>query len=106
MNNHYTWLRENLTTFLKNLNFPYPDQRDGWISAHGDKCYGYRNKWEEHRIPFEHGVAIYLLTYHRPYSTEVRETKEGWINPDTWIINNYQRFREYLPEPYSTRKQS
>ncbi len=97
---HYDWLGEHLTTFLTNLNFPYPDQRTSWISAHGDKCYNYKQRWKEHGVPFDHGVAIYLLSYHRPYSVEVRETENGWVDPVTWVINNYDRFNKFLPDSY------
>jgi hypothetical protein len=70
---------------------------DGGIVAHGDKCYSYRSEWESKGIPFEHGVAIYLLTYLRPYSKEVRETSNGWVAPKDWVIANYHKFVNHLP---------
>jgi len=72
----------------------------GMIAAHGDKCYGYRDQWAKAGIPFEHGVAIYLLTYISPFSHEVRESDSGkWVAPDGWVKDNYVRFQEHLPAP-------
>ena len=72
------------------------DENAGIVSCHGDKCYGYQHQWEENNIPFEHGVAIYLLTYVRPYGHEVRDTTDGWIDPGNWVVKNYSRFKEHL----------
>lgn len=92
--NHYKWLEMNLEAFTKSLGFPH-DLRPS-IIAHGDKCYSYKHKWESNGIPFAHGVAIYLLTYWRPYSMEVRETSTGWVPVDQWIVDNYHRFKDHF----------
>lgn len=92
--NHYDWLFENLPTFFSNLGFSCPS---GLIVAHGDKCSTYRSAFEEAGIPFPHGVAIYLLSYCSPFSNEVRETENGWVDPEKWVIKNYSRFKEFLP---------
>lgn len=97
---HYDWLKVNFETFLTNLNLENPNFHLGLISAHGDKCSCQRYEWEDIGIPFEHGVAIYLLTYIRPWSKEVRETEKGWINPIQWVKDNYKRFKYALPKPY------
>lgn len=94
--NHYDYLRKHLAEILK-ANQLDPDAAYGVISAHGDKAYGYRILWEEQGIPFHHGVAIYLLSYFSPYSKEVRETENGWVDVKTWVINNYDRFKSTLP---------
>ena len=39
--NHYDWLDANLDTLFANLGKPI-DYVSGLISAHGDKCYGYK----------------------------------------------------------------
>lgn len=97
---HYDWLDQNLMTFFKNvgvdINNPY--NGTGIIAAHGDKCYGYRYKFEENSIPFCHGVAIYLLTYVNPYSKECRENKNSYVDLGQWIVDNYEKFRPYLPK--------
>lgn len=74
-----------------------PAVNDGLIVAHGDKCYGYRMEWAEHGLAFEHGVAIYLLSYIGPWSGEVRETPRGWVAPVAWVLRNVDRFLPYLP---------
>lgn len=91
--NHYNWLNKNFNDFTNNLNLP---NYQGLITAHGDKCYSYKDEWESHNIPFPHGVAIYLLTYVKPFSKEVRETNNGWVDPKQWVIDNYQKFKPLL----------
>ena len=96
-NSHYHWLDLHLVTFLTNLGIKQAEYYRGMITAHGDKCYCATYIWEPRGIPFNHGVAIYLLTYIRPYSEECRETAAGWISPFDWVANNYQHFLPHLP---------
>lgn len=93
---HYDWLEKHFNSFYKNVTGKDYDVR-GMIVAHGDKCYSHRDTFEKSGIPFERGVAIYLLTYINPFSKEVRETENGWIDPFVWIINNYNRFVLHFP---------
>jgi len=88
--NHYKWLDENFLKFLKKLNIKNPEYYIGMIVAHGDKCYSYRYQWEEKGIPFEKGVAIYLVSYISPFSKTVRETQHGWVNPCDWVIYQWE----------------
>lgn len=90
--NHYHWLEENLWDFMTKFGVD-PEWNGGIIVAHGDKCSGYRQAWEELGIPFPYGVAIYLLSYCKPYSTECRETDSGkWVDPGEWVSENYSKF--------------
>ena len=89
--NHYDWLDRNLSAFLQK-NGVQPIAVEGIISADGDKCYGARKRWEENGIPFERGVAMYILSKFSPYSDEVRDTKDGWVDPFDWVIQNKERF--------------
>jgi len=102
--NHYDWLDQNLETFLDTVFAKYPVTAErqgkeylGMISAHGDKCYTYRDMWNAAGIPFEHGVAIYLLSYLTPWSEGVRKTRTGWVPVDTWVISQYPTFKDDLP---------
>ena len=95
MKSHYDWLDRNLNTFFNSLGLA--GDHSGVIAAHGDKCYQYRDFWSTQNVPFEHGVAIYMLTYEYPYSSECRETEDGWISPHTWVASNYSRFLPQLP---------
>ena len=85
--NHYHWLDKNLSFFLKRIGIKNPNDYMGLISNHGDKCYSYRDKWEKHGIPFEKGVAIYLVSYVFPWSKTVRNCPDGWVKPDDWVIS-------------------
>jgi hypothetical protein len=96
---HYDWLEEHLEPFLEAVGVHPNHGNNGLIGAHGDKCYGYKHLWEEAGIPFEHGVAIFLLSYVRPYGLEVRDTPDGFVKVDQWVVDNYDRFKEHLPPP-------
>lgn len=92
---HYDWLDKNFPTFVERLGCD-KNKFVGCILSHADKCDGYKSEWERNSIPFEHGVAIYLLSYFYPWSKEVRETINGWYAPKDWVIRNYDYFRKYL----------
>ncbi len=94
--NHYKWLEKHLPAFFEKVGVNY-EHNAGIIGAHGDKCYSYRNVFEENGIEFPHGVAIYLLSYVSPYHKEVRETKDGWVDVYDWIIENKDKFICLLP---------
>ena len=94
---HYHWLEKHLPKLFKDLGLNWENNK-GIISCHGDKCYSYRSIFEKNNIPFEHGVAIYLLTYVSPFEKETRRTVNGWVDPCKWIINNYNRFKPFLPD--------
>ena len=70
----------------------------GLVSAHGDKGYGYRSYWKENGIPFAKGMAVYLLSYCSPYAEEVRDGPDQWVDPKQWVVDNYSRFKDILPE--------
>ena len=96
---HYHWLEENLPVFLERLNIDFNSICPGIISAHGDKGYSYRNVWNKHGIPFEHGMAIYLLSYLSPFSETVRDTKTGWVVPCLWVLEKHSELAHLLPKP-------
>ncbi|KOS61498.1 hypothetical protein FJQ98_16330 [Lysinibacillus agricola] len=96
--NTYEWLDVNFQIVLRNLNLnehiPYSQSL---ISSDADKCYGYESIWNKKNVPFEHGSALYLISKLPPYDKEVRYTSNGWVAPDKWVIDNYERFKEHLP---------
>ena len=94
--NHYKWLDEHLMDFFEELGLNTDWYNRGIIGAHGDKCYGYASKWEDAGIPFPHGVAIYFLTYIDPWAKETRETVNGWVDAGSWVVKNYDRFKDKL----------
>lgn len=102
--NHYKYLDKYFFVFLKNMGYDYGNFHGGIVTAHGDKCYGYRRRWEEAGLPFAHGVAIYLLTYLDPWEAETRETEDGWVDCCEWIIKNKDRFLPFLPPIDETDK--
>lgn len=95
MKNHYEWLNKNLPQFFKAIKIDF-DRFEGLLSAHGDKCYGYQNYWEKHQIPFEHGVAIFLVSYFKPYYDEVGDTKDGWVDVKEWVVSKYSIWKTFL----------
>lgn len=100
--NHYDYLSKEFVPFYVRVCealgiTPNPSINEGMIVAHGDKCYSARFDWEKVGLPFEKGVAIYLLSYIHPFAAEVRETPQGWVNPHAWVADNASRFLPYLP---------
>ena len=93
---HYQWLDEHLPEIFRQAGINW-DMNAGIISAHGDKAYGYQGKWEKAGIHFYHGVAIYLMTYCRPYSETCRETSNGWVEVCQWVIDHYNELKHLLP---------
>lgn len=93
---HYDYLEKHLPSFFAAVGVGW-DGNAGIIRAHGDKAYGYKWEWEEGGLHFFHGVAIYLLTYVRPYDKESRETPKGWVDPKVWVLENKDRFLPFLP---------
>jgi hypothetical protein len=68
-----------------------------WYTCHGDKCYRYESYWKENGVPFEHGVAIFLLSYLRPWSESSRVDENGkWKNVKIWVVEQYQNFKSIL----------
>jgi hypothetical protein len=65
-----------------------PDHYNGHFSSHGDKMYQYRDKWIESGIPWFHGVVCYTLAI-SVYPREIGNTKNGWVCPSDWVIQNY-----------------
>jgi hypothetical protein len=110
--NHYDYLDKYFKTFfmlaMENTKTIYTNlegAQAGLISAHGDKCYSYKNFWEQKGISFYHGTAIYLMTYVNPFSETVRQTRsylpegghiDSWVAPDEWVVANYEKFKPFL----------
>jgi len=99
--NHYDYLEKHLPTIFKTVGINW-DWNGGIIGAHGDKGYCYKNKWEKAGIDFCHGMVLYLMTYCQPYSDDVRQTKEGFKDPSEWVIENYNKFKNILPQTENT----
>lgn len=57
-----------------------------------------RPECEESNIPFKYGVLIYILTYLKPWSDEVRNTEDGWVNPTKWVFSNVDSFKVVIEE--------
>jgi len=94
--NHYVYLEKNIENFFEKIDLSR-EKAIGLITAHGDKAYFYRKYWEDNGLHFYHGAIIFLLTYCRPYSEEVRETNHGWVDPFEWVLRNKNRFLPHLP---------
>lgn len=93
---HYEYLEKNFFVISSALGINAM-QYNGMIVAHGDKADSFRTTFEDAGIHFYKGVAIYLLTYIKPYSDECRQTKNGWVDPGKWVIQNKDKFLPYLP---------
>ena len=86
--NHYDYLDEMLNPFWKQVFGKTADEMfcGGMVGAHGDKCYGYRHKWAEEGIDYQHGSLLFLLSYTSELGDRPKyETCE-------WVIENYHRY--------------
>jgi hypothetical protein len=86
---HYDYLDAMLNPFWMRVFGKIADDMwcGGIVTAHGDKCYGYKRRWAAKGINFYHGAMLYLLTYTRVMDQEKYLSGE-------WVIENYLK---YLP---------
>lgn len=99
--NHYKYLDKHMPSVFTDLGLDMNRGNSGIVAAHGDKTSQYKDCWAQVGIPFEHGCAIYLLSYVSPYSEESRQTKNGWVPPEKWVTENYtsgHAFKNVLPD--------
>lgn len=85
---HYDYLDAILEEFWKEVFGKTASEMffGGAVSAHGDKCYGYKREWLRVGIPFHHGALLYLLTYTKEFGlTPKHESSE-------WVIRNYTKY--------------
>lgn len=99
--NHYEWLEQHFESFCDGLQIKpvfYKGCVQGILACDGDKCEQYKNRWENAGVPYVHGAAIYLITKMAPFSSEVRNTANGFVEPGQWVIINYERFKPFLAD--------
>lgn len=96
MTNHYDYLEKVLPDFFEAVGVNW-EHNQGIIVAHGDKFYQYRGRIENAGMTFGQGSAILMLTYCSPYSSESRETENGWVPPIEWVVGNKDKFLHLLP---------
>ena len=88
---HYDWLDKHLPIIFKELGI---NDHEGAALAHGDKFYGSEDVFEDLGLSFAQGVAIGLLSYEVPFSSELRkyDPSGNWIDFECWIRTNHHRF--------------
>lgn len=86
------YLYKNFNDFVR-YTAEYNGDASGLIAAHSDKCYQYRDYWEQEDICFNHGSMLYLLSYLPPFSNEVDRSKIK-----QWVVRNYINYMHLLPE--------
>ena len=86
---HYEFLESNFDTILTRMSKSDYVGRHGGFTSSGDKYHQYKDIWEKADIPFFHGAAMYHLL-ELFYTNEARETRNGWVHPYNWVIDNYK----------------
>jgi hypothetical protein len=76
--NHYEWLEKYLPRIFENFKLNY-EPYEGCVTAHGDKCYQYKDEWEAAGIHFFHGCALYMLSFDTTYMTYPRNKVCDWV---------------------------
>lgn len=56
-------------------------------SSHADKADQYDGIFERHDIDLNDGTLIYLLSFEPPFSSQVRDTANGWVSVESWLEN-------------------
>lgn len=44
------------------------------------------------------------MSYVWPMNTQVRETKNGWVDPKQWVVDNYYSYKLALPDLTEDKK--
>lgn len=91
--NHYDWLDKHFESFAAVLT-DKSTMLNGFITAHGDKCYCYKRKWLKAGIPFPIGVAMYLMSY-TEIGPDDRSNREYHVSD--WVIDMVNKHRHNLP---------
>jgi hypothetical protein len=93
--NSAKYMEEHLPEFFASFGIP-PSMAYGMYQEL-DKCEQYRNIWETNGIPFVKGACVYMLGRVPPYNESVRQTKDGWVKPEMWVVDN-KEFIKHLPD--------
>lgn len=88
---HYDWLDKHLPIIFKELGI---SDHEGVALAHGDKFYDCNDVFRDIGLSFAQGVAIGLISYELPFSSELRkyDSNGNWIDFECWIRANHHRF--------------
>lgn len=78
---------------------------------HSDKSHQYQDAWIDADIHPFNGTMLYLLTHELPWSEECRVLSApgkayGWLDPNQWVMDNYERFRIHLVHDIKPLKQT
>lgn len=90
---HYDYLDLIIPIFFKKVfgEKVKPLYYEGLSTAHGDKCYGYKEHWADNGINFYRGTLLYMLTYTSEMDEEKWKSKE-------WVVKNYQKYLSLIEE--------
>jgi hypothetical protein len=95
----YAWLEDAMPKILFNLGKP----PEVWLYASNSArlyahiCHDFRFPWENNDIPFNHGIALFLLSFFEPWLSNSHDAETGEYDPQMWVLANYNRFKEYFP---------
>lgn len=90
--NTYEYLNKHFPLFYQSVVGNSKDMANGIIVCDGDKFQQYESEWKKHGISLEHGAMIYLISKDSPFSSECRQTVNGFVPVEQWVIDNYKRF--------------
>lgn len=65
----------------------------GIVSAHGDKCYGYRSEWAKLGIEPRRGTLVFLLSYVSKYAGKIDRSAM-----DEWVVTHYKLLEPIILE--------
>lgn len=80
---HYAYIEKHGAWFSEQLGV---EDINKFIIAHGDKSRQYEDIFQKLNVSSKKGAMVYLLSFLKPYSSEVRDTIHGWISVESWLI--------------------
>ena len=81
---HYKFIEHYSKQFSEKLNLPF--EVEDLSCSDGDTVYGYTQLFKNNNISFNKGSMVYLLSKIPPYSSEVRDTVNGWVSVEDWFV--------------------
>ena len=91
---HYNYVETVSEEFSTKLSLNYNIHLS--LSAHGDKARQYKDIAENLGIPYGKLLLVYLLSYESGWSNQVRETENGWVSIEDWLIEKLTKDQKII----------
>lgn len=66
------------------------------LTAHGDKARQYKNIAQELNVPYGKLLLVYLLSYEYGWLDQVRQTENGWVPIEDWLVEKLTKDQQVM----------